>query len=92
MIGDPTRAEETIADLAERLRVAVARASAAEHDRDSYRIEADCAMRDYDDLELRFGQATESLQQIADRRPNRVFDPWASKLARNTLAEVWRDA
>jgi hypothetical protein len=54
----------------------------------AYRIEADCAMRDYDGLEVDAGIMREALQQIADARPNRAFDPWARELARAALAQV----
>lgn len=53
-----------------------------------YRIEADEAMRDYDDLEVDASIMAEALSQIAAGRANRVFDPWARELARKALTQV----
>jgi hypothetical protein len=43
-------------------------------------------MRDYDALELATSRLRDTLQQIADGRPNKTFDPWARDLARAALA------
>lgn len=58
---------------------------------DEFRIEADCGLRDYDGLELDFGIARRALEQIAEGRPNRTFDPWSRDLARSALSEVKHD-
>lgn len=59
-----------------------------EVERDLYRIEADCAMRDYDHLEVDAGIMVRALRAIAEGRPNRVFDPWAKETAKSALAEL----
>jgi hypothetical protein len=57
----------------------------AEKERDEYRIEADCAMRDYDTLEA---ITCETLEAIANPRPNKGFDPWARDSAREALSDI----
>lgn len=52
---------------------------------DAYRVEADCAMRDYDWLE---SVARQALGEIAGKRPNKPFDSWAVEVARRALAEI----
>lgn len=42
------------------------RAEAYKRLSEAYRVEADCAMRDYDDLELRAGYLKDALEQIAE--------------------------
>lgn len=65
-----------------------ARAVAAEARAEEHRIEADCAMRDFDGLELNAGIMREALERIAAKRPNQSFDPWAVEVARAALAAV----
>jgi hypothetical protein len=60
----------------------------AERERDEFRIEADQGLTEYDGLELSFGIVGDALQQIATGRRNERFDPWAQKLARETLASL----
>ncbi len=57
-------------------------------DAESYRVEADCAMRDYDALELEAGILRDALSQIAEGRRNEMFDPWARETAKNALAQT----
>jgi hypothetical protein len=52
------------------------------------RIEADCAMRDYDALELDAGIMLEALLAIERGRPNKGFDPWAQQEARYALEAI----
>lgn len=59
-----------------------------EAERDAYRIESDCGLRDYDGLEVEAGELRDVLQQIAEGRPNKTFDPWARGLAREALAHA----
>lgn len=54
----------------------------------AYRIEADELLRDYDALELDAGIMLAALSKIAEGRRNRIFDPWARKVARDALVEV----
>jgi hypothetical protein len=61
---------------------------AAERERERFRIEADQGLTEYDGLELSFGIVGDALQQIATGRRNQRFDPWAQKLARETLASL----
>jgi hypothetical protein len=65
--------------------------TAGEHvvaERDAYRIEADCAMRDHDGLMVAAEVMYDALRQIAEARPNKAFDPWARELAQAALAQV----
>ena len=70
-----------------RVRSDVEIAFTAIEERDAYRIEADCAMRDYDALEVDAGIMREALVKIAEKRPNEKFDPWAVEVARTALAD-----
>lgn len=62
-----------------------ARIRQLERERDGFRIEADCAMRDYDSLELAAGELKDGLEKIARGRPNRTFDPWAKEVVEAAL-------
>lgn len=53
-----------------------------------YRIEADCALRDFDGLELDAGIMREALEKIAAKRPNHSFDPWAVEVASAALGQT----
>ena len=61
--------------------------AANQHDCE-YRIEADCAMRDYDGLELDAGVMHKALTEIAEGRRNQAFDPWARETAQAALKAV----
>src|SRR6266496_525414 len=50
-----------------------ARVAALTQEKEQFRIEADCGLRDYDALELAAGLMREALQKIADGRANRAF-------------------
>lgn len=64
-----------------------ARLAEAEKERDEYRIEADCGLRDFDALELTTDIYREALAKIRDKRPNKTFDPWAVEVADCALSD-----
>jgi hypothetical protein len=81
---DEARAErDRIARQEEKLADVLASVQA---ERDRYRIESDCGMRDFDALELRAGIMRFALERIANPRANMPFDPWARDMARDALA------
>jgi len=55
---------------------------------EQYRIEADQAISEYDDLEVDALLMFRALTKIANPRPNHRFDPWAQKVAQEAIAEV----
>jgi hypothetical protein len=57
-------------------------------EREQYRIEADCGLRDYDALELKFGILETALQEIADARGNQDSGYAMKAIARVALASV----
>jgi hypothetical protein len=62
-----------------------ARLAEVEREKERYRIEADCGLRDYDALELRYGHLREACEAISNKRPNKTFDPWAVEVAAAAL-------
>ena len=91
---DAAAVREKMHHNAANLDVAIEQRMAAEADRDRYRIEADHGHDDYEDAE-------HVIRQIAEKRPNQTFDPWAAQLCaeflerpsrtRSTIAEIRED-
>ena len=75
-------------------RAALSDLAARAREADRYRIEADHGHDDYEDAE-------QVIRQIAEKRPNERFDPWAAQLcadfldrpsrSRSTIAEIRED-
>jgi len=92
---DAAAVREKMHHNAANLDVAIEQRMAAEADRDRYRIEADHGHDDYEDAE-------HVIRQIAEKRPNQTFDPWAAQLCaeflerpsrtRSTIAEIRDEA